>query len=82
MNDEDFIYVPAAQRNNLDDIILRVQAEKDKGDVAAELSPPAVLEETLRKLDINAQMGERVTAMQAEFAKKKKPGNNAQTDLK
>ena len=72
MNSEDFIYVPAAQKSDLNDIITRVQAEKEKKDTATNDDPAAVLEEALKKLDVNAQISAQVTSLKAELEEKKK----------
>jgi hypothetical protein len=74
MDKDDFIFVPASQRNNLDDIINRVKTEKEKDDAAKNRAVPDVLEETLKHLDINSQVSEKVKAMQAELEEKKKSG--------
>jgi hypothetical protein len=66
MSSDDFIYVPAAQKSNLDDILNRVQAEKADKDANAKPDPQDIVEETLKKLDINSKVSEQIKAIQAE----------------
>jgi hypothetical protein len=63
MESNDFIFIPAAQEKAFDDMIARVKEECNP-------TAATMVEETLKKVDINARVSQQVSEIQAELSKR------------